>query len=192
MDEYAAEIVRAIFALKLKGYSQQAIADYLNGEAVLPPAEYKKSQGLNYKSGLKGAGQAQWRSFAVQNILTNPVYIGVLIQGKRGTPNYKIKQMRVRDEEQWSVIKNNHEAIVDVFTFDAVQKVLSKDTRVSSTAETVDPLSGMMVCADCGRSMVKRSVSRGKKKFSYYVCHTNKKEPVAPVTVLRLKLWKQL
>lgn len=175
VDEYAAEIVRAIFALKLKGYSQQAIADYLNGEAVLPPAEYKKSQGLNYKSGLKGAGQAQWRAFAVQNILTNPVYIGVLIQGKRGTPNYKIKQMRVRDEEQWSVIKNNHEAIVDVFTFDAVQKVLSKDTRVSSTAETVDPLSGMMVCADCGRSMVKRSVSRGKKKFSYYVCHTNKK-----------------
>ena len=175
VDEYAAEIVRAIFALKLKGYSQQAIADYLNGEAVLPPAEYKKSQGLNYKSGLKGAGQAQWRAFAVQNILTNPVYIGVLIQGKRGTPNYKIKQMRVRDEEQWSVIKNNHEAIVDVFTFDAVQKVLSKDTRVSSTAETVDPLSGMMVCADCGRSMVKRSVSRWKKKFSYYVCHTNKK-----------------
>lgn len=175
IDEYAAEIVRAIFVLKLKGYSQQSIADYLNSESVLPPAEYKKSQGLNYKSGLKGGGQAQWRPFTIQNILTNPVYIGVLVQGKRGTPNYKIKQMRVRDEDQWSVIKGNHEAIIDEFTFNAVQKVLTRDTRVTAKSDAVDPLSGMLFCADCGRSMVKRSVSRGNKKFSYYVCHTNKK-----------------
>ena len=58
VDEYASEIVRGIFVLKTKGYSQQAIADFLNSEGVLPPAEYKKSQGLNYKSGLKRAGMA--------------------------------------------------------------------------------------------------------------------------------------
>ena len=165
IDEYAAEIVRAIFLLKLKGYSQQAIANYLNSEAVLPPAEYKKSKGLNYKSGLKGNGQAQWRPFTIQNILTNPVYIGVLVQGKRGTPNYKIKQMRVRDENQWSVVQENHEAIIDEFTFNAVQKVLARDTRVTAKADVVDPLAGMMYCADCGRSMVKRSVSRGPSRL---------------------------
>lgn len=175
IDEYAAEIVRAIFVLKLKGYSQQSIADYLNSEAVLPPAEYKKSQGLNYKSGLKGSGQATWRAFAIQNILTNPVYIGVLVQGKRGTPNYKIKQMRVRDEEQWCVRKDNHEAIIDEYTFESVQKVLKRDTRVAPKTEAVNPLSGLVFCADCGRSMIKRSVSRGNKKFHYYVCSTNKK-----------------
>lgn len=175
IDEYAAEIVRAIFVLKLKGYSQQSIADYLNSEAVLPPAEYKKSQGLNYKSGLKGSGQATWRAFAIQNILTNPVYIGVLVQGKRGTPNYKIKQMRVRDEEQWCVRKDNHEAIIDEYTFESVQKVLKRDTRVAPKTEAVNPLSGLVFCADCGRSMIKRSVSRGNKKFHYYICSTNKK-----------------
>ena len=175
IDEYAAEIVRAIFVLKLKGYSQQSIADYLNSEAVLPPAEYKKSQGLNYKSGLKGSGQATWRAFAIQNILTNPVYIGVLVQGKRGTPNYKIKQMRIRDEEQWCVRKDNHEAIIDEYTFESVQKVLKRDTRVAPKTEAVNPLSGLVFCADCGRSMIKRSVSRGNKKFHYYVCSTNKK-----------------
>ena len=83
--------------------------------------------------------------------------------------------MRVREEEQWSVVKDNHEAIIDTFTFYAVKKALSVDTRVTANAGIVDPLSGMMVCADCGRSMVKRSVTRGKKKFSYYVCHTYKK-----------------
>lgn len=32
IDEYAAEIVKAIFTFKLKGYSPQSIADYLNSE----------------------------------------------------------------------------------------------------------------------------------------------------------------
>lgn len=175
IDEYAAEIVRAIFVLKLRGFSQQSIADYLNAECILPPAEYKKSQGLNYKSGLKGSGKAVWRAHTVQNILTNPIYIGVLVQGKRGTPNYKIKQMRVRDEEQWCVNKDNHEAIIDEYTFESVQKVLKRDTRVAPNTDAVNPLSGLVFCADCGRSMVKRSVSRGNKKFHYYICSTNKK-----------------
>lgn len=175
IDEYAAEIVRAIFVLKLRGFSQQSIADYLNAECILPPAEYKKSQGLNYKSGLKGSGKAVWRAYTVQNILTNPIYIGVLVQGKRGTPNYKIKQMRVRDEEQWCVNKDNHEAIIDEYTFESVQKILKRDTRVAPNTDAVNPLSGLVFCADCGRSMVKRSVSRGNKKFHYYICSTNKK-----------------
>ena len=175
IDEYAAEIVRMIFVLKLKGYSQQSIADYLNSETVLPPAEYKKSQGLNYKSGLKCGGQAIWRAYAVQKILQNPVYIGTLIQGKRGTPNYKIKQMHIRNEEEWCICKDNHEAIIDEFTFETIQKILSRDTRSAPKAEGVNPLSGLVFCADCGRSMIKRSVSRGNKKFHYYVCSTNKK-----------------
>jgi len=175
VDEYAAEIVRAMFVLKLKGYSQKSIADWLNVEAVLPPAEYKKSQGLNYKSGLKGKGDAKWNAYTIQQILSNPVYIGTLVQGKRGTPNYKIKQMRVRDEEQWNVVKGNHEPIIDECTFEAVQRVLSRDTRVAPKTEAVSPLSGMVFCADCERSMIKRSVSRGNKKFHYYVCSTSKK-----------------
>lgn len=175
VDEYAAEIVRSIFILKLKGYSPASIADYLNKEAVLPPSEYKKNQGLNYKSGLKGRGTAQWGHRSVLNILMNPVYIGTLVQGKRGTPNYKIKQMRVRDEELWNVVKENHEAIIDEHTFDSVQRALSRDTRTAPKEEVVNALSGMVFCADCGRSLIKRSVSRGHKKFHYYVCSTNKK-----------------
>jgi DNA invertase Pin-like site-specific DNA recombinase len=175
IDEYAAEIVRSIFTLKIKGYSQQSIADFLNRAAILPPAEYKRNQGLNYKSGFKGSGDARWNPYTISKILVNPVYIGTLIQGKRGTPNYKIKEMHVRDEEQWCVVPNNHEPIIDEHTFNSVQRALSRDTRVAPTAETVDPLSGMIFCADCGRAMVKRSVSRGNKKFNYYVCSTNKK-----------------
>lgn len=41
VDEFAAEVVKGIFSLFVKGYSPAAIAEYLNGELVLSPSEYK-------------------------------------------------------------------------------------------------------------------------------------------------------
>ena len=37
------------------------------------------------------------------------------------------------------------------------------------------PLSGMVFCADCKASMLRKTVHRGKRTFSYYVCSANKK-----------------
>lgn len=174
IDEYAAEVVKTIFSLKVFGKSQQAIADFLNEEQILPPAEYKKSIGLNYKSGFKSASTGKWSHVTIRTILSNPIYIGTLVQGKRGTPNYKIKKTRVRNESEWSVVENNHEPIIDPLTFFAVQKMLARDTRTSPQKKAVLPLSGVLFCPDCQRAMCRRSVSRGKKKFYYYICSTNK------------------
>lgn len=174
IDDYAAEVVKGIFSFKVKGYNQQAIADFLNAEQILPPAEYKKSIGLNYKSGFKAVASGKWSAATVRYILTNPIFVGTLIQGKRGTPNYKIKKMKTRNPEDWSVVENNHEPIIDPLTFMAVQKMLQRDTRTSPQNDVVLPLAGMLYCPDCNRAMCRRSVSRGNKKFYYYVCSTNK------------------
>lgn len=170
IDSYAAEVVRGIFSLKLKGYSQQAIADTLNREGILSPSEYKRSQGLNYQSGLKGAGVSQWSAVSIRSVLTNPIYIGTLIQGKRGTPNYKVKKMYLRDQSQWITVEHNHPPIIEESLFTVVQQMLQRDTRTSPAEDTVYPLSGVLYCADCGRAMCRRSVSRNGKKFFYYVC----------------------
>lgn len=175
IDEYAAEVVRGIFQLRIKGYSHQSIADYLNHEGVLPPSEYKKRQGLSYKSGFQTARVSAWGPMAIRSILLNPVYIGTLIQGKRGTPNYKVKQMRVRSEKEWSVVEHNHDPIVDELVFHTVQQLMKQDTRTAPESETVQPLAGVLFCADCGRSMCRRSVKQGDKTFYYYICSTSKK-----------------
>lgn len=153
VDDYAAEVVRGIFSLKFQGYSQQAIADFLNKEQVLSPADYKKSLGLNYKTGFKTEAVSKWSAVTVTRILTNPIYIGTLVQGKRGTPNYKIKKLRMRDEKDWVVVENNHEPIIDLLTFNIVQQMLKRDTRTSPKKDIVYPLSGMVFCADCKASM---------------------------------------
>ena len=175
VDEYAAEVVRGIFSLKMKGYSQNGIADFLNREQVLPPSEYKKSLGMNYKTGFRTAAQPKWSVVTLNRILTNPLYIGTLIQGKRGTPNYKIKKMRMRSEEDWVVAAHNHPAIIDPQIFAVVQKMMERDTRRPPHREVLLPLAGILFCADCGRSLLRRTVTRGEQKYCYYVCAGYKK-----------------
>lgn len=175
VDEYAAEIVKCIFTMKLHGSSLNDIADFLNKEGVLAPSEYKKSLGLNYKTGLKAATTSGWSYMSVKNILTNPVYKGDLVQGKRGTPNYKIKNMRYRKAEEWVVVEKNHEPIIDMPIFEVVQRLMRRDTRKSPVENTIQPLAGILFCGDCQRAMCRRSVKRGNKKFFYYVCSSYKK-----------------
>lgn len=175
IDEYAAEVVKIIFAMKLQGSSPADIAVFLNHEGILPPSEYKKSRGLNYKSGLKSAENSKWSHMTIRNILANPVYKGDLVQGKRGTPNYKLKKMRYRKTEEWVTVIQNHEPIVEACMFDLVQRMLERDTRKSPLENTVQPLAGLLFCGDCKRGMCRRSVSRNNKKFFYYVCSNNKK-----------------
>ena len=176
IDEYAAMVVRTIFQLKMEGYSQQAIANYLSSEGVLPPAAYKQQQGLKYQSGFQAVGDNNaWSPVAVRAILENPIYIGTLVQGKRGTPNYKIKQMKLRSKEDWCIVEKNHAPIISEELFTSVQHLLSLDTRTSPSKKVVQPLAGMLYCADCGRAMCRRSVKRGNRTFYYYVCSTHKR-----------------
>lgn len=175
IDEYAAEVVKGIFSLFFRGHSQNMIADYLNGENILTPAEYKQSLGLKYRTNFQIASKAKWSVVQINRILTNPIYIGTLIQGKRGTPNYKVKMMRVRKEDEWTVVENNHPAIIDPLMFALVQKMLLRDTRRVPGNDVLLPLSGVLFCADCNRSLLRRGVTRGKKKFYYYVCSSYKR-----------------
>ncbi len=174
VDEYAAEVVRGIFSMKIKGYSQNMIADFLNQEKVLPPAEYKKSLGMKYKTGFQASMQAKWSVVTINRILNNPIYIGTLIQGKRGTPNYKIKKMRVRNEDDWVVVENNHPAVIDPLMFSIVQKMMERDTRRPPKKDVLLPLAGVLFCPDCGRTLQRRTVTYGEQKYCYYVCATYK------------------
>ncbi len=174
IDEYAAEVVRGIFSMKIKGYSQNMIADFLNQEKVLPPAEYKKSLGMKYKTGFQASMQAKWSAVTINRILNNPIYIGTLVQGKRGTPNYKIKKMRVRNEDDWVVVENNHPAVIDPLMFSIVQKMMERDTRRPPKKDVLLPLAGVLFCPDCGRTLQRRTVTYGEQKYCYYVCATYK------------------
>lgn len=176
VDPCAAEIVKGIFAMKMEGMSQQAIADELNRLGVLSPAEYKKEQGSGYKTVFQTHSRAKWTAVAVLRVLTNEVYMGTLIQGKESTPNYKVRVREKKPKEEWIRVENAHEAIISRTDFELISDILQKDTRVSTGKSAVSVYSGYLVCADCGCSMVRKKVRSGSLEYVYYVCSGNKKD----------------
>ncbi len=175
IDEYAAEIVRDIFRMKMEGMSQQGIADLLNAKGELSPMEYKRFHNMNYSTSFKINSKALWTAVAVGRILKNPIYIGVLEQGKVTTPNHKLKKRVTKPVSEWCVVKNAHEPIISKQIFDTALGLLKADTRISPKEEKVFIFSGLLYCADCGNSMARKTVTSKGKKYFYYVCTTKKK-----------------
>ena len=134
---------------------------------------------MKYTTTFKTNPQALWSAGTVLRILKNPVYTGVLIQGKETTPSYKVHKRIGKAESEWAVVPNNHEAIITKSDFDTVQKVLSLDTRRGVDDSVVSLFSGMLFCGDCGASMVRKAVPGKDKKYYYYVCSENKRDKTA-------------
>lgn len=179
VDEYAAGIVQSIFNCKLNGMSNQGIADKLNEQQVLCPAEYKKSMGMKFKTGFRQKKSSKWTHCTVLRILSNPVYTGCLVQGKRYRPNYKVKKAVDRAEESWTVTENTHEAIISKSEFETVQRLLLVDSKVVGNRDSVYLLSGLLFCGDCHQLMTRRYVSYKDTKYVYYNCSSHRKNKTA-------------
>ncbi|MCD8013687.1 MAG: recombinase family protein [Lachnospiraceae bacterium] len=175
IDEVAAEIVRTIFGLKLNGYSAQRIALQLDEMKILPPLEYKRMSGLNFNSGFRSGLSPHWSVMTVNRILHNELYIGTLVQGKNRKINYKVKESRPVNEDEWIRVEDTHDAIVPPAVFDTVQRLTALDTRTAPDEGSVYILSGFLRCGDCGQNMVRRSATKKGKKYYYYHCSTFKR-----------------
>lgn len=174
IDPVAAGVVKDIFRMKLHGLSQDAIANKLNEAGIPSPMEYKSETGSNYRTSFKTSEKAVWSSVTVRRILENELYIGNLVQGRQTTPNHKVKKTVLKPEGDWVRREKNHEPVVSDRDFSIVQRLLGLDTRISPKQTEVYPLSGLIVCGDCGAAMVRKSSCSGGKKYLYYVCSRNK------------------
>ena len=172
VDDYAAEIVRRIFAWKIEGMAVSAIAEKLNDLHILSPKEYKKSLGLNYRGGFTRGSGSQWSSPSIRRILTNEVYLGHLVQGRTERVNIKVKKRVEKPEEEWIRVEDAHEPIISADDFAIVQNLLKADGRVSPKRKEISPFMGLLFCGDCREQMVRRvNCYKGTEKV-YYICST--------------------
>ena len=174
VDQFAADVVRDIFRWKIEGLSPQNIAVRLNELGIPSPAEYKKLSGSNYKTSFQTSSKAVWSHVSVRRILKNEIYLGVMIQGKRTTPNYKTKTVVTKAESEWLRVEGTHEAIISVRDFELVQELLRDDTHCRAGDVTVPVYAGRIYCGDCGATAVRKTVSYAGKRYVYYVCNANK------------------
>ena len=182
VDPEAAVHVKTIFDLCEKGYSDSAIAKYLNERKVLCPARYKYEKGIVKNA--KYANTSGWYPQTIAGILTSRVYIGDMVQGARRSKEIKGKK-EVVPKSEWDIVSGTHEAIISKEQFDRVQeirmdrhrqyeKMIQENRRLAGKSENSGILKGKVFCGDCKRAMVRKHIKSCKDKYRY-VCDMHEK-----------------
>lgn len=122
-DEGAAGVVRRIFIMALQGLSMQKIADALNADGIPNPTAYKRKCGLKYRNDPRGSGD-KWSRATVRRIITNEVYIGNMVQGKRKKEGYKSQRIIDQPREKWVRVCGAHQPLVSGELFAAANAAL--------------------------------------------------------------------
>ena len=127
---------------------QKAFEEYAQGQHTLKSL----GQRLSFLGVVNRHGKPLGKS-ALQKILTNKVYIGIIV-GKQGTHEGKF------------------EALIPVATFEKVQQVLNRRARPRHAKKNHHfPFTGLLACGECG-STITAQYARGRRGglYRYYRC----------------------
>lgn len=98
----------------------------------------------------------------MKNILKNEVYIGNTVQNKRSRISYKNRKMRTNPQEQWNIVENTHEPIIDKQVFNKVQKMVIVQRYNRNEKKHKFLLDGLLICYECKHKIGVRSRKDGR------------------------------
>ncbi|QNU66525.1 recombinase family protein [Ruminiclostridium herbifermentans] len=164
INKAEAEIVKRIFS------------EYLGGKGTNNIAK-----GLN-KDNIKTVTGIKWCGSGISRMLKNEKYMGdVLLQKTITADSITFSRKRNKGELPQYYIKNDHEPIISREDFKRVQELNEKRKKEKGVDENVIkrmgnryPLSGKIICGNCGKTF-KRSILNSNKKYRgvAYKCQSN-------------------
>lgn len=171
-DEYAKPIVEDIFSLYLSYISLSKIARILDNRDILSPVLYRqklKGNPINKAS--------EWSHSTVRTIITNPIYTGDMVQGRSYSYNHKIGKREPIPKEQWAIVENTHEAIIDKENFEIAQSLITHQSRPTIKKNNTMPsiLAGFLICKDCSKQMQRKISPYQDKNYYNFLCSTYNK-----------------
>ena len=167
IDKEAAPTVRRIFGMALEGMSCRQIATQLNAEGVPTPAAY-----AGLPAPKSGPYTGLWSSERISEMLQNETYIGNMVQGRSVKLSYKSRKCLHQARENWVVVENTHEPLIDREAFEKVQVLVA--SRKHTRSRTYDfLLKGLIFCHECGcpLAVLNRKNAAGEDVL-YFVCRT--------------------
>ena len=175
IDEEAAAVVKRIFALCAAGNGPSRIATILTKEKVFCPSYYAyQKYGLTH-SALDITMPYHWSDSAVANLLENEIYLGNTVNYRFSTRSYKDKRKIEHPREECLVFENTHPAIISKEVWDIVQQV-RKNKRRRTKMDEQNKYSGLVICADCGKTMVLHRAHTMSADYNHFTCRTYKKD----------------
>ena len=133
----------------------------------------------------------EWSRATIKDILFNVHYIGKVSWGQQQTVKEKdpvtgkiVKKRRMTGEKQ--VFEGKHEGFISEEQFAKVRTIYGKNAPAKLNTELTNPLSGIMVCKHCGRSisMIRFSDNRIDRYHHPYGVHACKMKSLFAPTVI--------
>ena len=174
VDEEAAHNVRMIYNLYMQGLGCHQIAQTLMAKDIPTPTMHKQACGLQFENPNAAKYSTQygiWADNSIRRILQNEVYIGTLIQGRERKVSYKSTKCIIAPKDEWIVIPNNHEPIIDEHTFYTVQNLLSSRRMTHAPKNgrkgpaEAHLLSGKVRCGKCHANMTRSAPARNGEHY---------------------------
>lgn len=103
-----------------------------------------------------------WHSEQIAKMLKNEVYIGSVVGRKFQKISHKVEKVRSTHREEYIIVKNMHEPIIDELTWRKAQDKLNKHKN-SLTQKYEVPLKEFIFCAECGGKATYK-VRKGERK----------------------------
>ena len=107
-------------------------------------------------------GNKEWNRGSIGDILTNVHCTGNVRWNKRKTvkeyvDGKMVKRTRRTSVEEYEECPGKHEAIISREQFDLAQTLFTNSVPVKLTTPITNPLAGLLVCCDCGKTMAHQS-----------------------------------
>ncbi|MCH3999347.1 MAG: recombinase family protein [Lachnospiraceae bacterium] len=153
-----AEVVRRIYREYLSGKSKRSIYTDLNKDSII------------------AANGESWSATSISNVLRNVTYTGTMILQKTYSPDFKSHESRPNNGELTKyVIENDHEAIIDKETFEAVQEEQKRRSKAGIhgiPGINTCCFTSKLKCGICGTSYVHQLVKRKPpaSPLAYWIC----------------------
>ena len=166
IDEPAADVVRRIYDLCLQGYGPLQIAKQLESDKVLIPSAYYQSVGRKSRNKVP-LDAVHWDAATIVHILENRQYTGCTVNFISTSVSYKVHKRIYKPEDEWQIIPNTQEAIIDENTWLRVQELRQSKRRNAKTGRR-SLFSGLVYCPDCGAKLhfcASKSLKRNQEFF---------------------------
>ena len=171
IDEPSAKVVRYIYQLALEGLGTTKIARRLEKEKILTPTAYYHSIGRKTRNPL--TTEYAWAEMSIEHILANMQYTGCTVNFKTTTVSYKVHKKMYNDTEDWVIIPNTQEPIIDMDIWERVQEIKKHRRRNTATGrESI--FSGLVYCGDCGSKLYFCAAKSVKEHQEFFRCSAYK------------------
>lgn len=183
-DPETAPVLKDIFRWRLSGMGYLPIVRRLNELEIPCPSRLHYIRGEMKSERFAGA---IWHVPVLKLILRNEVYLGHTVQGQRRNDLAAGKKCSPVPKEDWVVVRNTHEPLIDGETFRRVQEIgeiqraehREKCGRFDDLGSVPNILTGLVYCAECGVKMSRYKSVSEKCAHRYYtwICRTHAENP---------------